>query len=328
MQAFLAKVIPLDAVLSPSGRFFALYLLATFVLALTIMLVRSKSGDQYSIRSAIRAVLRRDVLLHKSALLDYRLAFCNHLLSAFVVGYGLLSIATVSGWTADGIARLLGTRGGAGDADPLAIVIYTVVIVLAHDLGSYVEHRLQHAVPTLWEFHKVHHSAEVLTPITALRIHPLMALFGSTIIAAFVGSASGIFLYLYDGKIAAVTFLGANALLVLHYTIGAYHLQHSHIWFVFPGPLKRHLISPALHMIHHSRNPQHYGKNFGFIFTWWDRLGGSFYVPNPAEHRGLTLGLEEDQQRHFGTLAQLYLTPFRNAARMIARRQVKREPAA
>jgi sterol desaturase/sphingolipid hydroxylase (fatty acid hydroxylase superfamily) len=111
----------------------------------------------------------------------------------------------------------------------IATGLFTVAAILAYDFGAYLEHRMQHRIAWLWEFHKVHHSAEVLTPVTALRVHPVGDLFGSAVIAATLGATNGAFLYFYDGKIAALEVLGVNILLTLHYTIGAYHLQHSHI---------------------------------------------------------------------------------------------------
>src|SRR5665213_3606005 len=52
-------------------------------------------------------------------------------------------------------------------------ILYTLVFFIAYDFGRFVAHSVQHDVPVLWEFHKVHHSAEVLTPITAFRAHPV-----------------------------------------------------------------------------------------------------------------------------------------------------------
>ena len=35
-------------------------------------------------------------------------------------------------------------------------------------------------------------------------------------------------------------------------------------------------MSPSLHWIHHSDNPEHYDKNFGTSLPYWDRLFGTY----------------------------------------------------
>ena len=49
----------------------------------------------------------------------------------------------------------------------------TIVVFLAFELGYWFHHYLSHRIPFMWEFHKVHHTAEVLTPVTIFRVHPL-----------------------------------------------------------------------------------------------------------------------------------------------------------
>ena len=51
--------------------------------------------------------------------------------------------------------------------------VVTVVLFLAYELGYWIDHYLKHHVPVLWELHKVHHTAEVLTPLDTFRMHPL-----------------------------------------------------------------------------------------------------------------------------------------------------------
>ena len=315
IDEFWSRVVPFDALISPANRFYWLYLLSALALAFGIMFVRMRAVQHDLLSKTLAAVIRFDVLLHRSALLDYRLAFVNHLVFSFILGSGLVSSAV----TAAGTRYALGTVFG-NDLDTLAagsvhVILFVLISMLAYDFADYLQHRLQHAAPVLWEFHKVHHSAEALTPVTAVRVHPLAALFGSAVISTILGLVQGSFVFISDVEIPSTVLFGTNASLVLYYTIGAGHLQHSHIWFIFPEPLRKHLVSPALHIIHHSRDPKHYGKNFGFLFAWWDRIGGSFYVPQPEEQHGLVLGLAAAEHDDFQTVRQLYWTPFRNVLR-------------
>ena len=49
------------------------------------------------------------------------------------------------------------------------------ILFLAYELGYWLNHYLSHRIAFLWEFHKVHHSATVLTPLTNFRVHPICA---------------------------------------------------------------------------------------------------------------------------------------------------------
>src|SRR5438094_778580 len=58
-----------------------------------------------------------------------------------------------------------------------AHIILMVALFLALEFAYWFDHYLSHKVPLLWEFHRVHHSAEVLTPFTNSRVHPIDSLF-------------------------------------------------------------------------------------------------------------------------------------------------------
>ena len=74
-------------------------------------------------------------------------------------------------------------------------VLLTIVLFLAYELGYWLHHYLCHRVPLFWEFHKVHHTANVLTPITAFRVHPVDTWLFVNVLALTVGAAGGIASY-------------------------------------------------------------------------------------------------------------------------------------
>ena len=152
------------------------------------------------------------------------------------------------------------------------------MLFLAYELGYWFNHWLSHKVPFLWEFHKVHHTAEVLTPLTNFRVHPIYALIFANILALSAAIANGFGHYLFGDTAYQYAFNDTNIILVLF--IHAYvHLQHSHMWIAFTGALGRIFISPAHHQVHHSDNPKHYNTNFGSCLALWDWLFGTLYVP-------------------------------------------------
>jgi sterol desaturase/sphingolipid hydroxylase (fatty acid hydroxylase superfamily) len=185
----------------------------------------------------------------------------------------------------------------------------TIATLLAMDFALYVGHYLQHRVPVLWEFHKVHHSAEVLTPLTAFRVHPVDDLLTLSLTALFTGVVQGLFHVVAGTGVADVEVLGVNVLLFAWYIFG-FHLRHSHVWLSYPAWLSHILVSPAQHQIHHSSAPRHFDRNMGFIFAFWDAVGGTLYVPKAREE--LTYGLYGAGPSQFGSVSALYLRPFLN----------------
>lgn len=311
-----------QTITSPGSRYFLPYLLLTVMLALAICYWRAGS-----LRRAFRAVWRPDIFLHRSSINDYKIAGLNFLMIGLVFGSAVGSVVVLTRHVPTVLAAVLG-EPPAWHPGLIDSLLFGFTLLVAFDAGNFIQHWLQHKVPILWELHKVHHSAEVMTPVTAVRVHPLSQLFASAMVSAVIGLVNGLFLYLYDGPVAIYTLFGGNAFIVLHYTIGAYHLQHSHIWVSFPRVFQPWLISPAMHMIHHSANPRHFDKNFAFVFSVWDRMAGTLYIPDDSEQYGLVLGLGEEEQAELQTVWQLYTTPLKRAARLLVGVRARRVPKA
>ncbi len=129
---------------------------------------------------------------------------------------------------------------------------------------------------------------------------------------ALVGTVDGVFLYLYSDPVATVTVMGVNAVTFFGFAIG-YHLKHTHIWLMFPRGIREHISSPAMHLIHHSKDPRHYDMNMARVFTIWDRLAGTLYIPE--EYEEIECGMGDDEHLEFDSVWQLYVLPFKNVAR-------------
>ena len=54
--------------------------------------------------------------------------------------------------------------------------LFTFILFLLDDLTKYLVHRAFHSFPILWAFHRIHHTAETLTPLTVFRTHPIEAI--------------------------------------------------------------------------------------------------------------------------------------------------------
>ncbi len=248
---------------------------------------------------------------HRSARADYRLYFVNALLLPAFFGLMLFNQHDVVAW----LDRLLGYSGHAAVSSSLAWkFVYTLVFFIAYDFGRFVAHSMLHDIPILWEFHKVHHSAQVLTPMTAYRAHPvdlLVMAWGGTIA---VGLVSWGFNHLAGAVVDAYLFLGLHVLIWISNLIG--NLRHMPVWMTYGPALGKWLVSPAHHQLHHSCEERHLGCNRGFDLAIWDRLYGTLYVPAGPEEE-YSIGLDDGTTEEWQTVRQMLFRPFAGAARIV-----------
>lgn len=237
--------------------------------------------------------LRR--LTHRSVRSDAAMLVVNTLLHSF---YFAVPLHSLSSKVATPTWQLLHATFGPHPpwlSGWMLRLTMTFVAFLAADLAFYVAHRLLHRVPVLWALHKVHHSAEVLTPLTVVRRHPGDILFDGLVSGVVLGLAYGVLGFVAGDLIDGYTILGLNGLLFVTLLIG-FNLQHSHVWLTF-GPLDRLLISPAAHQLHHSDARAHFDRNFGNMLSVWDQLFGTHLRP-PSRSLSLRFGLGPESHRY------------------------------
>ena len=157
------------------------------------------------------------------------------------------------------------------------------------------------------EFHKIHHSATVLNPITQYRIHPIELVLNN--ITAFIafGLTTGIFDYLSMHKIAELEFLYANVFSFVFLFFGA-NLRHSHVKLKYFNWVENIFISPFQHQIHHSDNPIHFDKNLGAKLAIWDWMFGTL-VKSKSINK-LSFGLGHNQDTKYESFLQNLYMPF------------------
>jgi sterol desaturase/sphingolipid hydroxylase (fatty acid hydroxylase superfamily) len=252
----------------------------------------------------------KKIYTHPSAKLDYiyffTLGIADHILSVTLLR--VLIPATAFAWFFAGIFdNLFGEVTTAYKPGLTVFLVYGFLVALFEDFSFYWTHRTFHTIPFLWEFHKVHHSAEVLEPFTAARVHPVEGICEGAMNALILGILGGVMVYIYGNEISPYTLAGVNYIHVL-LNIAAGNLRHSQYWLSF-GPLEYFISSPAQHQIHHSTNPKHYNKNYSTFFSFWDWLFGTLYLTS-SKREEIIYGLGENENRHFRTLKDLYIYPF------------------
>ncbi len=287
------------------------YLVSAAILAIGIPAILSR-GAVASIRAALAKTFGRDVWWAPSTRADYRYYVVNAILFPVIFAPAILTSGEFGLWIEGRLAATLGARETPIFDEATIRVAYTVTFFVAYDFGRFLAHLLQHRNAFFWQFHKVHHSAEALTPITAFRTHPvdlLVMAFGGNLLGGLV---TGVFLYLGAGAVTIYLFLGLHIAHGIYNLIG--NLRHSHVWLDY-GPLSYVFISPAQHQIHHSTLARHRDKNCGFAFAFWDALFGTLYVPKEKEEFPMGLGDGSDGQWH--KIGRLYWWPVVMAGRVL-----------
>lgn len=283
------------------------YLGALLIVALVFVLRRS--ATRTSLRGFWRAVFPAKIFKHRSTRVDMVHYVLNAVLLSSTYGSVIFTTEYWYGWT-KALLDLLHVPTPLIDAPPAVVLLVTAVVEIAMlDLAYWFFHLLLHRVPVLWEFHKVHHSAEVLTPLTEWRQHPIEQIINPNLISISVGFGYGVLNQIF-GAAQPATLFNVN-IFVLVFSLTILHLRHSHVWIPFTGVLGCILQSPAHHQIHHSTNPKHFDKNLGFGLAVWDWAFGTLWVPARREHLEFGLG---EESKAFATPHGNLVRPFVKAA--------------
>jgi len=149
------------------------------------------------------------------------------------------------------------------DLTSLHLVLLFIVGLLLIDFLRYWEHRFEHRF--MWRFHAVHHSP---TELHASKVwgHPMQGVAEFAFISVPMSFIDTGVLPLALGLVVAFQNL------VIHSPITAH-----------AGPMRAVYVDNRFHRIHHSTDPTHFEKNFGIMFSFWDRLFGTGYYPKEDE---------------------------------------------
>jgi sterol desaturase/sphingolipid hydroxylase (fatty acid hydroxylase superfamily) len=210
----------------------------------------------------------------------------NALLRALFPGLavGVAVFASERGW---GLFHLL-------DA-PFWLVVAATILVL--DLGRYALHWLLHASPQLWRVHSMHHSDPDYDLTTGLRFHPF-----ETVL--YFGGTYGL-IALIGAPVAAV--LLSEAVVAIS---GPFAHGNVRLPLRADAMLRLAFVTPDMHRVHHSADMRESFSNFSSVFSWWDRLFGT-YVAQPAlGHLGMKVGLDGfEDPKHLG-IGRMLAHPF------------------
>ena len=263
--------------------------------------------------SLLQYLFPKDIYTHQSARVDIGLYLLDR--GMFPIWFAL-SLGAVAPFLERNIIAGFEAMFGASPAIEPTIawrLLYGLVAILIVDAIFYWTHYMMHKTQIGWALHKVHHSAQVLTPWTRPREHfivgPLWAL-GPAVGLAISG---GIFAWLFNGNITQITIVNVGIFSVLYALNG--NFRHYHVSFRYPRWLELWLQSPGMHHTHHSYLEKHWDSNLGLVTSIWDRMMGTIYIAEKYEET--PWGLAEKDQREYTTLKDNLVTPVKEIYRIL-----------
>lgn len=163
------------------------------------------------------------------------------------------------------------------------------------DLIIYLQHWAFHRVPLFWRVHRMHHSDKIMDVTTALRFHPFEILLSLAI------------------KLGAVWIFGVSELTVVLFEVilnsGAmFNHSNIHIPSRADRLLRLFLVTPDMHLVHHSVDQKVCHSNYGFFLSVWDRIFRNYRFMDKKQLSSLKTGVRGiDKNR---SLWELLITPF------------------
>lgn len=275
--------------LDPKKRVFLGYLLSAFVIAVVWLVFFKKKP----LLRALGCVFSKKVWLSRSSKADYQLFLINKvfllLLSPLFISK--IALATIIFyWLHDVVPNT--SNMFVNFSDTFIAVIFTLGYFLLDDFTRFYVHRMMHRWPLLWAFHKVHHSAQTMTPMTIFRAHPVEAIIFTLRSTLTQAIAIGGFVYFMGDRADLLVVFGASAIIFIFNVLGS-NLRHSHIGIAYWPWLERVFISPAQHQIHHSIARRHWDKNYGVVLAVWDVLFKSHHYSEKNQH--VEFGLTDEE---------------------------------
>lgn len=218
------------------------------------------------------------------------LAVVSTIVVRFIVPGSAIAVAVVA------------SKEGWGLFNRLELPAWSAILatVMLLDLIVYLQHVLFHSVPLLLRLHSVHHADPDFDLTTGIRFHPIEIL-----ISAFI-------------KLAAVAAIGGPVVAVLAFELllnATAMFNHANVslptWL--ESRVRRVLVTPDMHRIHHSVVEVERNSNYGFCLSIWDRLLGT-YTRAPRGELDIGLSAWRDH-RVIATLPGTLGMPFRHEGR-------------
>jgi len=209
---------------------------------------------------------------------------------------GLIIALIFSTLTASVVGMAQQAHFGLLEAFDGPLWIKTVFALVLFDLWMYLWHRINHRIPFLWRFHRMHHSDNQVDATSALRFHTVELIFSSLL------------------RLAVIPLLGLSFAQVILYEICLqpfiiFHHSNVALPEVWDRLLRIVIVTPNMHRVHHSTIPNETDSNYASIFSFWDRLGKSFR--RREDFASLKFGLTDFPEEKWQTFLGMLKTPLK-----------------
>lgn len=157
-----------------------------------------------------------------------------------------------------------------------------IIAIVLLDLWTYTWHWLNHTIPFLWRFHRLHHSDKAMDVTTANRFH---------IVEIFLSSVL---------RVPVLVLIGCNMeQLAIYETLFFACVQFHHANIAVSErtdrALRAFIVTPFIHKVHHSVKMREANSNYGSLFTWWDRLFRTLKLSRDPQ--AIVFGVDDDTQK-------------------------------
>ncbi len=197
-------------------------------------------------------------------------------------------------------AALIASSHGWGLFNLIALpwwfeILLTVILL---DMTIYIQHLVFHRIPILWRFHRMHHADQDIDLTTGSRFHPV-----EIILSLWI-------------KIVCVMLLGAPAVAVVIFEVvlnvsAMFNHSNAAMPLKLDRLLRRVIVTPDMHRVHHSVLIKETHSNFGFFLSVWDQLFKTYRAQPKQGHDHCVIGIERFREPKEQYLSKMLTQPFR-----------------
>lgn len=147
-------------------------------------------------------------------------------------------------------------------------------VILFLDFCLYFQHVLTHRWNFLWRWHKLHHEDQDLDVTSGIRFHPvemvLSFCFKISVVLALGLTIEGVFIFQIASNIMSM-------------------FNHSNIQILrkIEPILRLVIVTPQMHIIHHSIDKKDQRRNFSVNFSCWDYIFSTYQKQARSEEIGV-----------------------------------------
>ncbi|MBV1931273.1 MAG: sterol desaturase family protein [Porticoccaceae bacterium] len=219
-----------------------------------------------------------------------------------LVAFNTLLLRVVMPMSAVGLAQAAQSQDwGLLHHLPLPTWLALLLGIIVLDLAIYLQHIMFHAVPGLWRLHRMHHADLEFDVTTGSRFHPLEIILSMLI------------------KLLVIAALGPSAVAVLIFEIilnavALFNHANAKLPLIIDRALRKLIVTPDMHRVHHSISPHEANSNFGFNLSLWDRYLGTYRAQPENGHDGMTIGIDQFRSTRDLGLDRMLIQPFKDSS--------------